>query len=267
MRDTHIQHGMACPSDGQGALAPFAARVLDALVDRSRRTSSTLRTDLVAALAQGMLAPEAQVDTAIAGFRRACISPESMADIYIPESARRLGADWAVDRLGFAEVTMAVARLQVMVRAIGTRWGGDAAHVPGRKSVLMVVPDGEDHTLGAVVAAGQLRRMGLSVCLRLGPGRQEVIDLLRTRSFDAAFVSVGHVERLDQPRRLVETIRTFGPRRLPVIGGGALPLESAEAAARIGVDRFTCDLGDAVRACGLLPEPIEVSHVPMAMAV
>lgn len=100
-----------------------------------------------------------------------------------------------------------------------------------------------------------MRRLGLSVCLRLAPGRQEVIDLLRNRSFDAAFLSIGHPERLDQPRRLVETIRTHGPRRLPVLAGGPILLQAAEIEARTGVDRFTCDLGAALADAGLLNAP------------
>jgi NAD(P)-dependent dehydrogenase (short-subunit alcohol dehydrogenase family) len=85
-----------------------------------------------------------------------------MADAYIPAAAQHLGSNWVSDRLCFAEVTIATARLQALVRAIGTRWGGDPAHLPGRRSVLMIVPDTEQHTLGAVVATGQMRRMGLS---------------------------------------------------------------------------------------------------------
>lgn len=254
MSDTHVRDDRARLPDGGDPIAIFAARVLDVLVDRSRRTSSTLRPDLVLALADGMVTPDGdRVEETLAAFRRACISPEAMADTYIPAAARHLGLHWASDQLCFAEVTIATARLQALVRAIGTRWGGDPVHLPGRRSVLMIVPGAEHHTLGAVVATGQMRRMGLSVCLRLGPERSEVIDLLRSRVFDVAMLSIGHGERLEVSRKLVDTLRTFGPRGMPILAGGAVLAARTDVVARTGVDYVTHDLGEALTFCGCAP--------------
>lgn len=256
MSDTHVRDDRARHPDGSDTISNFAARVLDVLVDRSRRTSSTLRSDLVLALAEGTVTQdEGRIEDTLAAFRRACISPAAMADAYVPAAARHLGADWACDQMSFAEVTIATARLQALVRAIGTRWGGDPAHVPGRKSVLLIVPDTEHHTLGAVVFAGQMRRMGLSVCLRLGPTRAEVIDLLRSRVFDAAMLSIGHGERLDVSRKLVDTLRSFGPRNLPIVAGGAVTGSGTDVVAMAGVDFVTQDLGTALAFCGCTQMP------------
>jgi methylmalonyl-CoA mutase cobalamin-binding subunit len=232
-------------------IASFAGRVLDVLVDRSRRSSSTLRDDLVATLAEGMLhQDEQQLEAALRAFRRACISPSAMAETYVPAAARLLGSDWACDRMGFADVTIGTARLQALVRAIGTRWAGDSTLAPGFRTVLMIVPERHDHTLGAIVATGQLRRMGLSVCLRLGPGRRELIDLLRTRIFDAAMISVGHSERIDLVSAVVDTLRAYGPRGMPILAGGPVPLAAEELKRRTGADFVTSDLDLAVSYCG-----------------
>ncbi len=252
MSDTQVRDSKACFPDGSDPISAFAAGVLDVLVDRNRRTTSALRRDLVVALSEGMVAQdEMRIGATLREIRRACISPSAMADTYIPEAAALLGAYWATDRMGFSDVTIATARLQALVRAIGTRWGGDATHVPGRRSILMVVPEGEDHTLGAVVASGRLRRMGLSVCLRLGPSRTEVMEILRTRSFDAAMISIGHGQQLEAPRKMVNTLRCFGPRGLPILVGGSADASGADLVAGTGADFATQDLGAALAFCGL----------------
>ena len=263
MSDTLVRDRRPRLDAGGDTIATFAARVLDVLVDRNRRTSSTLRVDLVSALADGMVAQDAAaIERTLGSFRRACISPVAMVELYVPAAARNLGVRWASDRMGFADVTIATARLQALVRAIGTRWGGDPVHVPGRRSVLMLVPQAEDHVLGAVVATEQLRRMGLSVCLRLGPGRAELIELLRRRSFDAVMVSCGHdTDRVDMISRLVDTVRAHAARDLPIVGGGAVAEAGGgrDLAARSGFDFVSSDLKDTVARLGFLPPPLQES--------
>lgn len=251
MSDTQVRDEMLGLSGEGDPIASFARGVLDVLVDRSRRSSAPLRGELVISLADGILnRDDMQLEAALRVFRRACITPAAMAEIYVPAAARRLGSDWERDLLGFADVTIGVARLQSLVRAIGTRWGGDAKPIAAQHTILMIVPEQHDHTLGAVVATGQLRRMGLSVCLRLGPNRREVVNLLRTRDFGGAMISIGNADRLDVARRLVETIRAFGPRGMPVIAGGAIPFEREELTRLTRVDFVTNDLDLAVARCG-----------------
>ena len=170
--------------------------------------------------------------------------------------------------MNFAEVSIGMARLQALVRAIGTRWGGDPVHLPDRRSVLMIVPETEQHTLGAVVATGQLRRMGMSVCLRLGPERSEVIELLRTRIFDLAMISIGSGARLNSAQRLVDILRSFGPRGIPILAGGASLGHCEDMRAQTGVDFVTQDLAEALAFCGCVrpfPAGEEPSASPLAM--
>jgi methylmalonyl-CoA mutase cobalamin-binding subunit len=122
-------------------------------------------------------------------------------------------------------------------------------HSPTLRTVLMLVPEGETHTLGAVVATGQLRRMGFSVCLRLGPSLHDVRSLLRSRVFDAAMISVGTGDRLEGSVKLVNTLRALGPRRMPVLAGGSSLRDPADLKDVTGVDFVTNDLSEAMRLC------------------
>lgn len=209
------------------------------------------------ALAEGMVRQDdTRIEATMREFRRACISPVAMAEVYVPAAARLLGSEWVDDGMCFADVTIASARLQALVRAIGTRWGGDMTHVPGRRTILMLVPEREDHTLGAVVATGQLRRMGFAVCLRLGPDRHEIGALLRTRVFDAALLSVGTSERLESSKKLVDTLRAFGPKRMPVVAGGASISDAGDLKVGTGADFVTRDLAEALAFCGFDATPV-----------
>jgi methylmalonyl-CoA mutase cobalamin-binding subunit len=256
MADTQMMERRDAAAEGADTIQSFAARVMDVLVSRSRRTTAPLRDDLVAALAEGLVTQDAALlDRTLAEFRRGCISPTAMADLYIPAAARLLGAQWACDTMTFAEVTIATARLQAMVRAICTRWGTDFPTSAGRRSVLMVVPQGEDHTLGAVVATGQMRRMGLSVCLRLRPSPGEVAELMRSRNFDAAMISLSQAERLDGCRKLVGMMRKFGAPSLPVVIGGAVMQSGKDIATLTGACHAFADPAEALVRCGLTPAP------------
>jgi MerR family transcriptional regulator, light-induced transcriptional regulator len=92
-----------------------------------------------------------------AGIRR-----EDIADFYVPEVARRLGAAWCEDRTSFADVTVGTARLQGLLREIGPDWFSDA-RLGDRPPVcvLVVVSRDEFHTLGAMVLA---RNSAASAC-------------------------------------------------------------------------------------------------------
>lgn len=267
MADTQMMERPDRALGGADTIQGFAARVLDVLVSRSRRTTAALRDDLVIALAEGVVTQdEALIDRTLAEFRRGCISPSAMADLYVPAAARMLGTQWSCDTMSFAEVTIATARLQAMVRAICTRWGTDFPTTAGRKSVLMVVPQGEDHTLGAVVATGQMRRMGLSVCLRLRPAPGEVAELLRTRNFDAAMISMAQVDRFEGCRKLVGVMRKHGTPGLPVVVGGAIVQSGKDMLALTGADLVSGDAAEALGFCGLT-QPAAVAAVRRANLV
>lgn len=210
-------------SDGQGdAVEPFL----------SEMTTASFSVD------------PAAIDTVVAKMLSARVPPIAIVDHYIPAVARRLGKEWDDDMRGFVDVTIGTARLQAVLRhmtsAVPARVSGSAVRV------LVAVPEGEDHTLGAMVVASRLRRDGHNVCLRLQTPLRELIGLARTCRFDAVLVSAGNVDRLGPLKTLVGSLKAALPDASPVLLGGAIATREGDFAAETGADAVTADIDTVV---------------------
>lgn len=238
-----------------GAGAPvetLASRALDLLASKRLTAASLLSEHFLESLRASVRSIDGAGRKAVVQeMLDARIRREDIFDFYIPEVARRLGADWCEDRVSFADVTIGVARLQGLLKEIGADWfqgAGLEADAPG---LLVVVLADEFHTLGSMVLCGQLARCGISVKLALG---QEEPDLLRTVAagqFDAIFLSAAQGERLARLKKLVEKIRGASVRPTPVVIGGSVVTRVSDIETKTGADHATTDAREALRACGL----------------
>lgn len=191
-------------------------------------------------------------------MRRARISAEQVIDVYIPAAVKAVGTCWHEGELDILQVSIATARLQTLLRELGKAWVADlCGHNVGAR-VLLVLPRGEQHTLGAMIAANQLRRLGISVRMQLLPSAEHVVAELRNLSFDGLFLSVSNETSLESCQDLIKTVRNQLNRDVPVaIGGGIVScndpiLTPARLAALTGADIVTMDVVEALNFCGLL---------------
>lgn len=183
------------------------------------------------------------------------ITANDIADHYIPALARDMGELWCSDQLSFAEVTIGVARLQSILRDLGPDWAGDRFAQSGAATILLVVAEGEFHTLGAMVMAGQLRRKGFSVSLSLGLHTADIEKKFRQTSFDAVFVSASRGEKLEKLRKIVEALRNALACVTPIVIGGTLLEIETDIAVLTGADVVTNDPDEALKLCGLTISP------------
>lgn len=205
------------------------------------------------ALEAAVLSPDRDAGRrAVAEMRRRGVPWEAIADVYIPEVSRRLGDRWCDDSLSFAEVTIGSARLQAMLREFGPEWSEEALSDPLAPNVILIVPRDDAHTLGAMVVAGQLRRLRISVRLSLGQTDEEVVELLSTKRFDAVLISASASVRLETVCDLVKKLRSATQSNGPISLGGSILDTDRDAKAITGVDHATCDLREMLRLCGLL---------------
>jgi MerR family transcriptional regulator, light-induced transcriptional regulator len=230
----------------------FAAWVVALLAERKSTADPVLRSDLLAAFHAAAIE---QTHDAMEAFLRDLVRQKipaaTVADLYIPALARRLGEDWLDDRVSFMEVTLASSRMQAMLRAMGSAWTADLAGPGQSAALLLVVPPNEQHALGAMVLLGQLRRMGVSVRLSVAPDRAELRTLLAQGRYQGVLVSSATPSRLADVREVVEEVRRTGPDGLVVAVGGHVLHSGVDVKAATGADLATSDPGLVLEACGI----------------
>lgn len=117
------------------------------------------------------------------------VSSREIVERYVPMAALRLGEGWVDGTRSFSEVSIGAARLQETVRAFGERKGAVSATVPLGHRILIAIPEHEDHTLGAFIAAGQFRRYGLWVHMAIGQSDDEIAATASTHEFGMIGIS------------------------------------------------------------------------------
>ncbi|MCY4333166.1 MAG: cobalamin B12-binding domain-containing protein [Litoreibacter sp.] len=193
--------------------------------------------------------PEA-APAVISKMREAQISSFVIADHYIPEVARRLGEAWCSDEMDFATVTIGSARLQGILRSLGPEWSAEDQHInPTAPRCMVIVPAGAQHTLGATILAGQLRRSGISVSLVVGAQPATLSARCEGASYDAFLISASEHEKLNDIKRIVEAVRSAGEKTPVIVGGNVLAL-AADVETQTGADLATSDVEAAIRFCG-----------------
>lgn len=237
----------------EGGVTQFAAEVVARLIQRDIAEETELREPLVQRFLAAVCSTDPEAFEILKPeLRRARVSAAAVADLYIPEVARRLGSAWETDSLSFANVTMGVARLQAILREIGTAWAADRGGDAGGAMVLLVLPQGEQHTLGAMVLAGRLRRMGVSVAMKIAPAPIDLAHYVAERAFDGALVSIACNDRLETCRKLVKTLKESSKGALKVAVGGAI-LDVDEDVRRLtGADMVTNDIHKALEMMGVI---------------
>ncbi len=243
--------------NGVGALAN---RALDVVAGRNRAIASTMNSELLTALRDAAVSAEGfWPERVVEQMLRAGVSFEDVTDHYIPAVARELGDMWCEDLLGFASVTIGVARLQGLMRCIDPCLTGERAADADAAAVAVIVAADVFHTLGAIVLVAQLRRIGLAVTPLIGLGIDEIGPALRKARYDAVLISASCGESLETLRKMVEQVKNSTGTPPPVVIGGTV-LETdggggMEIAALTGADHVTSDLYEALSKCGLLLKP------------
>lgn len=242
MRDS--QHGGPIDRDGEGVSA-LARSVMARLTGSGRALARKPDSDLLAALLRMALAADGKgggFDALRPEQRRARVGDAELVDLYLPLVARQLGCGWLDDTASFSQVSIGVARLQALLHRIGRGWAEGAASAAGQPSVLLLLPEGEQHAFGAMVLLAQLRRRGVSVRFRMGGTPAEIGEAVRHQEYDAALISVGCEEKLELCRKLVKALRQGSDGRLRVVVGGAVLDRPVDVRHATEADLVTNDL-------------------------
>lgn len=256
--DHHGQTDQLERSAPDGALTQFALRVVSELRRNAAIVTGEPQEDVLALLLRHALNGDTEpLGRLYSEMKRFGIAAEQIIDIYFPAAISRIGNDWHEGDLDILQATLRLSRLQALLRELGRAWVSDSVGDPAGPRVLLVMPGGEQHTLGAMVAANQMRRIGVSVRVCLVPTPSLLAQQLQDNRFDAVFVSASNRSCLASCAELVKKIRRLPVGDLPVVlGGGILrelqgDMDLKALASHVGADLATCDVIKALAVCGL----------------
>ena len=262
MQDGHDTMSGSPADSVAGGVTDLAAAIVAKLAARDFKIDAPFSDVMVQRLTDAVQADsDSFIEALKPDFKRARITPAMLADIYIPEAARRLGQAWEDDQVTFADVTIGTVRLQSILRDISADWAADSRKVASfGGSVLLLLPEKEHHTLGPLVLTGQLRRRGVSVCLRLATADDDWKPLLRERHFDGVMVSVGWEGKIAACAQLVRLVKQMTKGKMPVAVGGAVLTRSDDILTCAGADVVTNDLDTALALFGLTASTHRAVH-------
>jgi MerR family transcriptional regulator, light-induced transcriptional regulator len=236
----------------------FALRVVSELVRvngiRSGKPNAAL-SDMVMRFARA--GDTAILSEVYSEMTRKHVLAEDMMDIYLPDAVRRIGSDWHNEQIDILQASLAFARVQNLLRELGSAWTSDQTGRASGGRILLLLPRVEQHTLGAMFAANQLRRLGVSVKVMLVPDVRLLTELLLRNRFHGIFISVSNACAVEASGELVRDVRQRDPYPTPIVIGGGLvsgaidDIGLARIAAMTGADIVTNDIPYALHSCGL----------------
>ena len=247
------RRGVELQAERAGGLSDFASDVVALLLTKGAERPIVLDEPLlqrfIAAVMSGT--PEA-IAALVPEFRRMNVTPAALADLYIPEAARRFGDAWLTDEMTFCDVTIGSARLQNMLRDITEGFSNQDRRDAPRGLVLVVVLCGAQHTLGGLALAGQLRRRGVSVCLQIGPTDAALRELVADNRFDGALITVATTDEVDTLKKAVNVLKAATKGTLPIAIGGGMVGRHKGLLAVAGAGIVTNDLSQALDFMGVM---------------
>ena len=117
---------------------------------------------------------------------------------------------------------MGCAHLQLVLKHIIHQRGFNVLGGEG-KCILLAAPAPEQHTLGALVLADQLRRLDFSVKLCLGRPAEDVTKTVFENKFDAILFSASSLETVKISAQCVNLIRQdYACQPVFLLGGSLL---------------------------------------------
>lgn len=159
---------------------------------------------------------------------------ERIINKHIPATARHLGALWEEDTLDFAAVTRGCGHLMRMAHDLGWHTPASKGYVGLRPRALLVRHREEQHFLGLLVAAYQLRRAGWLVRLLLTE-EENLAETLEAETFEIIGLSLAQARTMDCAADLIGTARPLsGDARFVV--GGTLTEQATDKVEKLGAD-------------------------------
>ena len=195
---------------------------------------------------------EAAMEALLQAQKAAGSGPRQLCRELLEPAAHRLGDWWCEDRCDSFAVSLALAKLQNLVRSLELgRTGNLRVAIEGQRVLISPSPK-ETHLLGATLLGGFFREAGWSVQAEFPKTDMELMGLVKTQWFDAIALTLSDVfTRRERLAALVQTISDVraasrNPTMAVIVGGRAFQHDPSRTPDRVGADVHYSSAGDAV---------------------
>ena len=169
------------------------------------------------------------------------VAVESIYLDLLAPTARQLGELWSDDACDFVDVTIALGRLQRVLREVSHLFVGRGTQADGGRVLLSCIP-GEQHSLGLFMVSEFFVRDGWEVSLGAPIGECDIGTLLREEWYDVVGFSVACNSRLSYLSREIPRLRKQSRnRRIAVLVGGRVFNDQPEMVERVRADAACAD--------------------------
>jgi len=228
----------------------LASQVISVLQDRQAISLDGLRQFVLDHMVRAVLSRGVfSADAVLAELRGYRLSTDAIIDLYVPATARILGVYWEEDKINFAEVTIGSLRLQSLVSEASDTARIDFQIQQPEVNALVVVPQQEQHFLGASVLAGQLRRLGCDVAMSYDEDFGSLTTRLIAEKPDLVLITCARRETLDSVRNTVQVVRNSSAVPPTLAVGGAIKLAKEVVLELADADVVTNVAEEAVAVC------------------
>jgi methanogenic corrinoid protein MtbC1 len=170
------------------------------------------------------------------------LSIESIYLDVLAGAAHLLGDMWVDDRVDFTEVTVAVGRLQHIMRELSPAFGAEVEHPSGGRRVLLAPAPGEQHTFGVSMVSEFFLRAGWEVTFGEAGSRTNAVEMVEHDWFDVVGFSLGSALRLDELKKSIAEIRQRSRNHdIGVMVGGPIFVLNPEYVVQVGADGTALD--------------------------
>ena len=222
-------------------------------------------TDVQSFVARVLGGSEADVLGLVEHLRRRGLTVQAVYLELLAPAARVLGALWDRDLCDFPSVTVALGRLQRLLRELSPDFSRGADTPRHAHRVLLAQPPHEQHSFGLSMVAEFFRRDGWTVEGGVGTAAVDPAARVQVDWFDVVGFSVGSQTRLEWLRQKIAAVRLVSRNpALVVMVGGPLFTLHPEWVAQVGADASSQDASDAPRQATLLvAEAVAAESLPL----
>ncbi len=224
---------------------------------RSERPGILPTPDQIAEFAALVLAPDCEdVESRIVVLIEDGLALDSLLLDLLAPTARHLGHLWEEDLCDFAELTIAMGRLQRIMHDLTARFRSEPAPDPHGRSIFLMACPGETHSFGLSLIERFFLDAGWDVTSAAHELHPDPIRTARTGWFDVIGVSLGSETLLPALARMVAELRRASRNpSVRVMVGGPIFTENPDHSVLVGADATASDARVAISIAESLLDP------------